>query len=163
MACPPSRSSGLSRLEASVALVIIGVLISIALPRLAAPRVAAQQVRLKTLMATAQTAAALFHGRCLLERSRLNDEPCSSLLVEGSKVAGVNYWPSATAQGIVAALNRWTDTPDMDWLPDRVDGVPALRARLKPAAAAGTCEFLYVQAASPGAAPRIVLVDASCP
>lgn len=159
----PSCSSGLTRLEAAVALAIVGVLVSIALPRLAAPRVAAQQVRLKMLMATAQTAAGLFHGRCQIERSRGTDEPCSSLVVEGSKVSGVNYWPSATAAGIVAALNRWTDTPDMDWLPDRVDGVPALRARLKPVAAAGTCEFLYVQAASPGADPRIVLVDATCP
>jgi len=163
MACRPSPSSGLTRLEAAVALVIVGVLIAIALPRLKAPRVAAQQVRLKMLMATAQTAAGLFHGRCQIERSRRPDEPCSILAVEGPKVSGVNYWPSATAEGIVAALNRWTDTPDIDWLPDRVEGVPALRARLKPVAASGTCEFLYVQAASPGAAPRIVLVDASCP
>jgi hypothetical protein len=155
-------SSGLTRLEFAVALAIVGVLIAVALPRLQAPRVAARQVRLKMLMATARSSASLFHGRCEIERSRSVDSDCTLLALDGQSVAGVNYWPSATRQGIVTALNRWSEAPDIDWQPERIDGVPALRARLRPLAAAGTCEFIYAQAASPGAAPRIELVDATC-
>jgi type II secretory pathway pseudopilin PulG len=159
----PARSSGLTRLEAAVALAIVGVLISVALPRLQATRVAARQVRLKMLLATAQSSASLFHGRCEIERSLSVVNDCARVAIEGKPVAGVNYWPSATPDGLPTALNRWTETPDIHWQSERIDGVPALRARLKPMAAAGTCEFIYAQAASPGAAPRIELVDASCP
>jgi hypothetical protein len=159
----PDRSSGLTRLEAAVCVAIIGALIAVALPRLQAPLVAARQVRLKMLLATARSSASLFHARCEIERSQVVDHDCTRLAVEGQAVSGVNYWPSANAQGIVSALNRWTDAPDIDWQSERIDGVSALRARLKPVAAAGSCEFIYAQAASPGAAPRIELVDASCP
>jgi hypothetical protein len=159
----PARSFGLTRLEAAVALAIAAVLIAIALPRLQAPRIAARQVRLKMLLATAQSSASLFHGRCEIERSRGVETDCARLAIEGQVVAGVNYWPSATPDGLPAALNRWTEAPDIDWQFERIDGVPALRARLKPVAAAGTCEFIYAQAASPGAGPRIALVDATCP
>jgi type II secretory pathway pseudopilin PulG len=159
----PARSLGLTRLEAAVALAIAAVLIAVALPRLQAPRIAARQVRLKMLLATAQSSASLFHGRCEIERSRSVATDCARLAIEGQAVAGVNYWPSATPDGLPSALNRWTEAPDIDWQSERIDGVPALRARLKPVAAAGSCEFIYVQAASPGAGPRIELVDATCP
>jgi type II secretory pathway pseudopilin PulG len=159
----PHRRSGLTRLEFAVSLAIIGVLVAVALPRLQAPRIAARQVRLKMLLATARSSASLFHGRCEIERSRDAGNGCTQLAIEGQAVAGVNYWPSATPEGIVAALNRWSQAPDIDWQSERIDGVPALRARLRPVAAAGTCEFIYAQAASPGAAPRIALVAASCP
>ena len=158
----PSRSSGLTRLEFAVTLAIVGILVALALPRLQAPRTAARQVRLKMLLATAQSSASLFHGRCEIERSRDAQNACTRLAVEGQAVAGVNYWPSATPEGIVRALNRWSEAPDIDWQSERIDGVPALRARLKPVMAAGTCEFIYAEAATPGAAPRIALVDATC-
>jgi type II secretory pathway pseudopilin PulG len=159
----PARSSGLTRLEAAVALAIVGVLIAVALPRLQSTRVAARQVRLKMLLATAQSSASLFHGQCEVERSLHADADCARLAIEGRGISGVNHWPSATPQGLPTALNQWTETPDIDWQSERIEGVPALRARLKPVAVAGTCEFIYAQAASPGAAPRIALVDASCP
>jgi hypothetical protein len=159
---PHPSSSGLTRLEAAVALAIVCTLIAVALPRLQAPRVAARQLRLKMLMATARSSASLFHARCEIERSNNAAYDCTQLALEGQAVSGVNYWPSATPEGIVAALNRWSDAPDIDWQSERIDGVPALRARLKPVAAAGSCEFIYAQAASPGADPRIALVDATC-
>jgi hypothetical protein len=159
---PPHLTSGLTRLECAVALAIVGALIAVALPRLQAPRIAARQLRLKMLMATVQSSASLFHGRCEIERSRDAQNDCTRLAVEGQTVAGVNYWPSATPEGIVSALNRWSEAPDIDWQSERIDGVPALHARLKPVATAGGCEFVYAEAATPGAAPRIALVDATC-
>ena len=161
----PRRPLGLTRLEAAACVALVGVLIALALPRLASTRVDARQVRLKMLLATAQSSAALFHGRCEI----LSSQPgaagtaCQVLTLDGQPVQGVNDWPAASADGMAAALKVWGPTADIDWQPERIEGVPALRARLKPTGVAGTCEFIYAQAASPGAAPRIALVDASCP
>ncbi|WP_374562674.1 hypothetical protein [Ideonella sp.] len=156
---------GLSRLEFAVAVVLVGVLIAVALPRLASSRVAARQVRLKMLMATTQATANLFHLRCESQPPAPGglDPACGELPLQGQKVVGIHGWPAASADGIAVAVNSWGDTADIDWRPDRIDGVPALRARLKPTAVAGECEFIYAQAASPGAAPRIELIDATCP
>ncbi|HJV69179.1 hypothetical protein [Ideonella sp.] len=152
------RSTGLTRLEFAIAVVVIGVLVALALPRLAAPLVAARQVRLKMLLATAQSTASLFHGQC-----EVRSGPCERLPLRGRPVAGVFGWPAANADGIAAALKVWGGTDDIAWQPESLDGVPALRARLEPSSDAGTCEFIYAQAPSPGAAPRIALVGASCP
>src|SRR5262249_13446154 len=127
-----------------------------------APRTAARQVRLKMLLATAQSSASLFHGRCEIALGRGEADPCAKLAFEGRMVAGVHGWPAASADGIATALKSWGDTSDIEWQSEQIDGAPALRARLKPVAAAGTCEFIYAQAVSPGAVPRIALVDASC-
>ena len=66
------------------------------------------------------------------------------------------------AERISKALNLGTEVTDIDWRPERIEGVPALRGRLKPSGVVGACEFIYAQAASPGAAPRIELMDATC-
>jgi type II secretory pathway pseudopilin PulG len=152
-----SLARGLSRLEFAVVVAVVGVLVAVALPRMDGARVAARQVRLKSLLATTQSSATLFNLRCQAQPA------CDTLLVEGQKVAGVHGWPAASEAGIVTALKPWGSVADIDWRPERVNGVPALRASLTPTTAAGTCEFIYAQAASPGAAPRIELIDASCP
>ncbi len=157
------RSRGLSRFEALVAVSIVGVLLAVALPRLAAPVVAARQLRLKMLVATAQSAALLFHLRCETAAGASSAATaCGRLMLEGQPVAGVHGWPAASADGIAKALNLGTEVTDIDWRPERIEGVPALRARLRPSGVVGACEFIYAQAASPGAAPRIELIDASC-
>jgi type II secretory pathway pseudopilin PulG len=157
-------ASGLSRLEFAVAMVVVGVLIAVALPRMDGARVAARQVRLKSLMATAQSSATLFRLRCETQAATAAANPgCDQVTLKGQNIAGVHGWPAANAHGIAAALKLWGPVADIDWRPDRLDGVPALRASLTPTKVAGTCEFIYAQAASPGAAPRIELTDASCP
>jgi MSHA pilin protein MshA len=156
----PHRLHGLTRFEFAICAAVIGVLIALALPRLAAPLVAARQVRLKTLLAATRTTAALFHIRC--EAGGTGDPACERLLLDGQPVAGVHAWPAASADGIATALNLSGPVTDIDWLPERIEGVPALRARLKPIGVAGACEFIYAQAASPGAVPRIELIDDSC-
>lgn len=153
---------GVTLFEFAVAVLLIGILIAVALPRLADSRVAARQVRLKTLMATTQATANLFRLRCESQPPAGGDSACNELVMSGQKVVGIHGWPAASANGIAIAVNSWGQTADIDWRPDRIDGVPALRVRLKPAAVAGECEFIYAQAASPGAAPRIELIDATC-
>lgn len=156
--------AGISRFEALAALVVVALLVAIALPRIASSRVAARQVRLKTLMATTQATANLFNLRCATQKqAATGDANCLEVPIQGRKVVGVHDWPAASADGIAIAVNSWGDTADIDWRPDRIDGQPALRVSLKPIEDAGACEFIYAQAASPGATPRIELMDATCP
>jgi type II secretory pathway pseudopilin PulG len=159
----PRSPAGPTRLDFALVVVLAGVLLAVALPRWQATRAEARAVRLKMLLATAQTSASLFHGRCAIVQATTPDERCERLTLQGATVAGVHGWPSAGTGGIAAALKPWDAAADIDWQPETVDGVPALRARLKPVSAVGTCEFIYAQAASPGATPRIALVDVSCP
>lgn len=154
------RSRGLTLFEFAIAVSVIGVLIAVALPRLAAPLVSARQVRLKMLLAATQTTAGLFNIRCAALGTA--DPSCPLLKLDELEVAGVNGWPAARIDGIATALNLSGDTSDIDWQPERIEGVPALRARLKPIGVVGACEFIYAQAAAPGAVPRIELIDASC-
>jgi type II secretory pathway pseudopilin PulG len=165
---PRSKSPGprgVSKFEAAVAIAIVGVLLAVLLHRLASTQAAFRQVRLKTLMATTQATANLFRLRCEARASAPagGTPDCRELLIEGRKVVGVHGWPAASADGIAAAVNSWGPTADIDWRPDWIDGQPALRVSLKPIEVAGTCEFIYAQAPSPGAGPRIELIDASCP
>lgn len=161
---PPATPSlllqlGLSRFEFAVSVAVIGLLMAMALPRLQAPRVAARQARLQMLLDATRASAVMFHGRCEVHPPG----SCDRLLLSGRYVEGVHAWPAATPHGIAMALNLAGPAADIDWQPEQIDGVPALRARLGPAGTAGACEFIYAQAASPGAAPRIELIDASCP
>ena len=142
-------------------MIVIGVLIALALPRLAAPVVEARQLRLKMLLNATRTTAGLFNLRCTT-RDPGAQPSCDRLALDGQEVAGVHGWPAASADGIAKALNLSGPTADIDWQLERIEGVPALRARLKPIGVVGTCEFIYAQAASPGAVPRIELIDASC-
>jgi type II secretory pathway pseudopilin PulG len=159
-----TRLRGISKFEAAVAIAIVGVLLAVLLQRLASAQVAFRQVRLKTLMATTQATANLFRLRCDAQASLPGGSPdCRELLIQGQKVVGVHGWPAASADGIAVAVKSWGETADIDWRPDRIDGQPALRVSLKPIDVAGTCEFIYAQAPSPGAGPRIELIDAACP
>lgn len=159
-----ARPLGLSRVEFGVATALVGVLLTIALTRLPGPRVAARQTRLQNLFAATGAIATVFHGRCVAQgaRSGVADLSCAELTLDGQMVAGVHGWPAASAAGIATALKLHGPTADIGWQPDWIDGVPAMRARLNSAGVAGTCEFIYAQAPSPGAAPRIELIDASC-
>jgi hypothetical protein len=138
---------------------VIGLLLAVALPSLQAPRTAARQVRLQMLLDSTRAVATLFHARC----ETLAPSPCDRLRLSGVEVDGRHGWPAANSEGIAMALKLAGSTADIHWQPEQIDGVPALRARLGPAGTAGACEFIYAQAASPGAAPRIELIDASCP
>src|SRR5436190_18641030 len=105
---------GLSLFEFAVAMLLIGVLIAVALPRLADSRVAARQVRLKTLMATTQATANLFRLRCESQPPANGDSACNELVMSSQKVAGIHGWPAASAAGIATAVNSWGQTADIN-------------------------------------------------
>lgn len=156
---PRQPQHGVSRFEFAIVVALVGLLLTVALTYMQGPRSAARQTRLQMLLDATRASAVLFHGRCEVQPQ----DSCDQLMLSGVLVEGVHAWPAATPQGIAMALKLAGSTADIRWQPEQIDGVPALRAHLGPAGTAGACEFIYAQAASPGAAPRIELIDASCP
>ncbi len=158
----PTLPAGLSRLEVLVCLILIGVLLSMLLTRLADMSRAARPARLQAAMGQVRAAAAVFHARCQALRGSEATADCTRLAVDGQPVAGVNRGAAASAEGIARAAAR--PRPRRD----RVDGfrlrsaprggVPALYIGLGEPA----CEFFYVQASRPDGVPEVDIVDASC-
>ncbi|WP_088285570.1 hypothetical protein [Ideonella sp. A 288] len=134
---------------------IVGVLLSVLLPRLAEWQASTRQVRLQAAMAAVQAAIPQFQARCSREAGR----PCDLLRIDGQPIAGAHGHAAASAEGIarLAALS-----PDLALRPGTRNGVPSLTVAV-PSPAATPCEFTYVQAPQAGAAPRIDRDSASCP
>jgi hypothetical protein len=137
---------GVSRLEIVLSLIVICVLMSLMLHRLAALGAPTRAVRLQTTAAAVQAAAALFHVRC-----QASGGDCAELTLDGRTVRGVNAWPAASREGIARAA---AIASDFTLLPQG----RALRIALP----GGHCEFLYAEATSPGDSPVVDIVDATC-
>jgi hypothetical protein len=155
------RVRGASRLEFAMAVVVIGVLIGLLVPRLMEMHGAARPARLQATAAAVRAAAAVFHGRCEALRAH-GEADCTAVEIDGRQVAGADAWPAASAEGIVRAaalpVTAEAGTEAFVLRPAQVDGLPALRIALP----APHCEFVYVQADGPGGVPRVDIVDASC-
>lgn len=162
---PPSRRgfarrrAGISRLEIMLSLIVIALLTTLLLNRLAELNGMARPARLQAAMAAVQAAAAVFHGRCQALRQQQPQHDCARVEVDGLPVAGVHGWPTASADGIARAAALPLEGTDA-FRVRAVDrkGRPALRIAL----AERGCEFLYVQARSPDDFPEVDIVDASC-
>jgi hypothetical protein len=147
----------LSRFEIVLSLILIAVLMSLLLNRLAEVHEAAQSARLQAAMAGVRAAAAVFHARCQANSAAPD---CSTLTVDGGPVRGAFGWPAASADGIGAAagLSGRAGRLDVPQLREgRHGGLPALFVGFGP-----HCEFVYVQAPSPDGVPGVDVVDATC-
>lgn len=150
------RDRGLSRVEVLMSLVLIGVLISMLLTRLAEVNDAAKPARLKAAVGTVRAVAALFHGRCQAVGPTAD---CTQLAINDVPIEGVFDWPAASEGGIVRAAA----------LPmARVDGFTLRRGEFHGARAVffslvgRSCEFVYAEPRQAGDVPEVDIVDASC-
>lgn len=152
-------TTGMSRLEIMLALIVIAVSLTVLLGRLGELMGYARPVRLQTAVATVRAAAAAFHARCLGAAASGVVPDCSRLVLDGVSVAGVNGWPAAAPEGIArAAALSTSGNGAFELRRGLVHGAPALFIGLGDP----PCEFLYVQASSPDVFPEVDIVDASC-
>jgi type II secretory pathway pseudopilin PulG len=155
----PCRAAGLSRLEIMLCLILIAVLATVLLHRLAELNGLARPARLQAAVGGARAAAAVFRARCQALRAREPANDCALVEVDGVPVAGAQGWPAASPQGIARALSLpGTGQDPFRLRATQVRGTPALSFSLGERG----CEFLYVQAKSPDAFPEVDIVDASC-
>lgn len=143
---------------------IIGLLMAVALPRIAELQAPARQSQLKTAVGALRSASALFHAQCLARQASERAQRCTSLTIEGAAIEGVNGYPAATLQGIAAMAGLRADSAGESGflLTVRSELVPrALQIEI-PGATPGGCRLLYSEAAGPGAAPAIEVISAPC-
>jgi len=142
-----------------LSLIVIAVLTSVLLNRLALFNGAARPARLQAAIGAVHAAATVFHTRCLALRQREPAHDCSRVEVNGVPVAGVNGFPSASVQGIAVAAALPLTGPDAFRLrAAQSRGAPALSFAIGERG----CEFLYLQAKGPDVFPEVDIVDASC-
>ena len=140
-------------------LIVIAVLATVLLRRLAELNSLARPARLQAAIGGVRAVAAVFRARCQAVQAREPANDCTRVDVDGVPVAGAQGWPAATPQGIARALSLPTTSQDPFRLrATQVRGTPALSFALGERG----CEFLYVQAKSPDVFPEVDIVDASC-
>lgn len=146
---------GLSRIELSVCVVVIGVLTSLLLPRISEWQAEGRAIHWSNAIASVNRAVVIFQAEC----SRSSQGACNSLQINGQTIAGANGHAAASPDGIVRLAGLPAEVQLREHL---VDGVPAITMSLRGPATA-LCSFTYVQAPMSGTAPVILSHPASCP
>jgi hypothetical protein len=155
MPVPALSRHGLSRIELSVCVVVIGVLTSLLLPRISEWQAEGRAIHWSNAIASVNRAVVIFQVEC----SRSPQGVCNSLVINGQTIAGANGHAAATPDGIV----RLAGLPaEVQLREHQFNGVPAITMSLRGPHSA-LCDFTYVQAPMSGTAPVILRPPASCP
>jgi len=159
-----STSRGFTLLEFAVVVTVVGVLMAVAVPRLADLQTPARQSQLKSTLGALRSAAALFHAQCVTRLARDGSNSCAVLAVEGATIEGAGGYPAATLKGIatMAGLRTNSETESGFVLSERRNETPAALVIEIPGPTPGGCRLLYREPATPGAAPDIEVISTPC-
>jgi type II secretory pathway pseudopilin PulG len=158
-----SPPGGLSLLELAVVALVLGILLSTALPRLREAQRYSRVGLLNQMAATMHSAANLFHLQCLARQAREPGQDCAQMEVGRVWVRGDGGYPSAGQDGIGQLVGLSAGEPAAEHFSTQtlvVGGGSTLKVSIK-LAEEGTCELTY-EAGSPGRRPEIRIRQSTC-
>lgn len=99
------QQQGFTLIELIVVIVILGILAATALPKFSDLSGDARVAKMNAIYGSMKSAAMMAHGASLAQQGLAGRTPESGVLVEGTEIGMVNYYPAATTSGIGAALD----------------------------------------------------------
>lgn len=150
-------SGGFTLIELVITISVIAILAAVALPRYISLQTQARAAKAQAIYGGMRSASALAHAQAIATNTPMSG--AETIQMEGVSIPLMNGYPTATASGIVAALQLDPVTDQVTITPG--GGATALTVDVA-GGTAGSCTVSYTEAPAANNSPTIGVDISSC-